>query len=147
MEKELVELTIAFREFIYRDLIFMGGGLTILLSFTRSLGILSFGEQSLGKWRLLYRKIPRTFALYLIFISWIIGYSTLEVFSISGIVTTGYSKPGVVTSWLLNRWGGGNVDWAQMPDQVALEDLALCLNAESPERQSLLIRTTDLEVL
>jgi hypothetical protein len=133
------ELVKVFREFIFRDLIYLGGGVTVLLSLAHALFDIR---------KLYYKSLPKWLLFYFCFLSWVVGYATLEAFSLIGLVTTSDIKPGPITGWLLTQWDGSIKleEWTQM-DRPLRPTLRRCLYFLSAEQRGFVLRITDLKTL
>jgi hypothetical protein len=132
MENVLAELIRLFRVIIYRDIAYVGGGATVLLTFH----YISSGA--------LPQATTTPYLLLFVFISYVVGYSVMEIFSILGIVTSSYRRPGRILRWLLHRWDGA--DWSNMPERnnVPQERIVTFLDDIPVDKRGSLIRITDL---
>ena len=89
------ELAKVFKNFIYRDIVYIIGGFSVILTFLHTIGKIC-----------LLTKIDCTAGyLYLAGIGYVIGYCIQDTASWIGIVTTaGYFKPGPIRIWFYERF-------------------------------------------
>jgi hypothetical protein len=121
----VTKLIQTFERFIFRDAMYVIGGLSVVGSFWYL-----FGEP-------LEKAVDPMIKLYVVFVAYIVGYAVQELFTIFHFTTTVYRKPNKWIAWLGNRFAGGGT-WYEMPkrEEVDVEELWLCVDKHCPSRTS-----------
>jgi len=105
-----------FKDFIYRDIFYIVGGISVIYSFIFCFQVPTF-------------TVSGYIIIYVIFISYVIGYVLQEIFSIIGLVITAFYKPGKFIIWFANRFSKSE-SWGKIPEpnSVDLSILRKCLD-------------------
>jgi hypothetical protein len=105
---------------IIRDIIYIIGGSTILLTFLY-----------------LYKRLPNGpidifYKVYFMALSWMTGFAVQEIFSTLRIVTTSYKKPGKILIIMLRLFTTGG-RWDKLPsvDNIDIHKIDLCIDKHS----------------
>ncbi len=108
-----------FGKFLYRDMLYVVGGITVLLSIRYT-----FGRPEIS--------LNTATLIYVSFLGYIIGYALQEVLSFSQLVTTGYRKltPRYTSAMKLLA---PHVDWDSFKDfeYKNVDKLLLCVDAHA----------------
>jgi len=110
-----------FREFIYRDLMYVVGGISVLLSVCYCFGGPPISAET---WTLLYA----------CFLGYIVGYALQEIFSVFGIVTTAYRKLGPIRLFWAKRFAPDERwDHLPLPANILMGKLRYCVGEHCPK--------------
>ncbi len=123
----------ALKDFIYRDLFYVVGGTSVLLSTTFAFDIPINYEGWIG--------------VYLAIFGYVVGYALQEIVSIMGITTTTYPKSYNLVKWFGRRFAPSE-DWESLPlvENIDLSVLRKCLDQHCGEScQKRINRTINLK--
>ncbi len=122
------------KDFIYRDIMYVIGGLSIILASQYCFRIPKFG-------------LDTTTIIYICCLAYIIGYAIQEFFSILGFVTTGQRKPGKTCMFFAKRFSPFEKwDSIHKLENVNLGKLRNCVdNHSSEETRKRISRTINLK--
>lgn len=133
-ETGIKEISRTFKDFIYRDLFYVVGGVAVLIS-----GSYAFD---------LPIKYTGWTGLYMALLGYVVGYSLQEIWSIIGVVATNYKgPPKFFIRWALNRFAPSE-DWGSLPTAQEVDNKVLrnCLDKHCSEFYRKLIgRTINLK--
>jgi len=121
------------KDFIYRDIFYVIGGVSVLLSITLAFDIPVIYEG----WSV----------VYLALFGYVVGYVLQEIISIVGLTTTTYHQPNKLVKWLGLRFAPSE-NWESLPpsDKVDLSLLRKCLDSHCDEScQKRINRTINLK--
>ncbi|MCG7946622.1 MAG: hypothetical protein N0C84_09820 [Candidatus Thiodiazotropha taylori] len=121
------------KDFIYRDIFYVIGGVSVLLSITLAFDIPLVYEGWSG--------------LYLAVFGYVVGYVLQEIISIVGLTTTAYQQPNKLIRWFGFRFAPSE-DWESLPppEKVDLTLLRKCLDSHCGEScQKRINRTINLK--
>ncbi len=125
-----------FKDFIYRDLFYVVGGVAVLLSVSHV-------------FELPFKYTGWT-GVYMALLAYVVGYSLQEIWSIFGVVVTSYKgPPKCFIRWAAKRFAPSE-DWESLPclQQVDQKALRNCLNQhENKSIQKDIERTINLKQL
>lgn len=110
-----------FGKFIYRDMLYVIGGVTVLLAIQYS-----FDGPTISS------NTPTL--IYIGFVAYVIGYALQELLSIVGLVTTGYRKLKPYQLRIAEKFAPDE-DWGDLLDPrcIRLGKLRQCVDAHGPE--------------
>lgn len=111
----------AFGTFIYRDMLYVVGGITVLLAFRYS-----FDGPPMSS--------DTSTLIYVGFLGYVIGYALRELLSVVGFVTTAYRKLKPWQLWIAEKFAPDE-DWADLPDpgRIRMGKLRQCMDAHIPD--------------
>jgi len=121
-EKVVEELFSTFHDFIYRDLIYVVGGVAVIAAFFFAFDRLD---------NLCYADTTTTF--FIILVGYVVGYAMQEAMSIVGVVRTSYKAPGRLIRYLGRRYAPAD-PWDSLPSTNKIDSLALklCVDQHMP---------------
>ena len=132
-ETLIKEIFGTFKEFIYRDLFYVAGGVSVLLATTFAFNVPIDYKGWTG--------------VYLAVLGYVVGYALQEIVSIVGLVTTSYREPNRFIKWVGKRFSPSE-DWESLPpvDNLDLSALRNCLDQHCGEScQKRINRTINLK--
>lgn len=121
-EKAVEELFSTFRDFLYRDLFHVVGGVSIIAAFfyaqcrIEALHELGAAERA-----------------YLIVLGYVVGYAAQEACGVLRIISTAYVDPGGIIRFLGRRFAPAD-DWDGLPRacEIDMQALRLCVDRHMP---------------
>ena len=133
IETLIKEIFGTLKDFIYRDLFYVVGGISVLLSATFAFDI------------------PITYkgwtGVYITLLGYVVGYTLQEIVSIIGLVTTSYKQPNAFIKWIGKRFSPSEC-WESLPpvEKLDLAELRNCLDKHCNEScKSRINRTINLK--